>query len=287
MSSTRALVDRLVSWQLRRSVLALALALIITAICGVLAAGLTLRTRYDALLPEHSPSVVELKRLENRASAAQTVLVVLEGRDRGALRRMGDALVPALLALGPQEISDAEDGPHDLRTFLAPRLGLFLDRTELDRLERDVEARWDYEVMRATGFSLDDDEPPPLDWGAIEKRLRASVRNAAGDVVERFPDSYYERGDGTALVVIARSPVPGAISTGRAPPWGAFVRPSLACMPAPPTSRPSRCRMRAIRPRATASTGSSRTICSASAPPASRSCSRRSFSTSCGFARCW
>ena len=82
-------------------------------------------------------------------------------------------MVPALLALGPAEVSSAEDGPHDVKAFLAPRLGLFLDRAELERLDRDVQARWDYEVMHASGFAIDDDEPPPpLDWAGIEARLR-------------------------------------------------------------------------------------------------------------------
>jgi predicted exporter len=207
----RALVDRLVDWQISRPLQVLALVAVVTGVFGVLASGLTLRTRYDALLPDNSPSVQELRRLERRASASQTILVVLEGPDRAALRRMGDTVVPALLALGPAEVSSAEDGPHDARAFLGPRAGLFLDRAELERLDRDVQARWDYEVMHASGFALDDDEPsPPLDWGGIEARLRDSSHGEVGsERVDRFRDGYYERSDGRALVVVARSPIPG------------------------------------------------------------------------------
>jgi predicted RND superfamily exporter protein len=203
-------VDRLVEWQLRRPLEALALAAAITAAFAVLAAGLTLRTRYDALLPDSSPSVQELRRLEQRTTAAQTLLVVLEGPDRSALRSMADEVVPALVALGPAEISSAEDGPHEVRSFLGPRVGLFLDTGELMRLDADVQARWDYEVMKESGFSIDDDEPPPpLDWKGIEKRLRETSRTNANRDLDRFPDGYYERADGRAIVVVARSPVPG------------------------------------------------------------------------------
>jgi predicted exporter len=212
VNALRALLGRLVDWQLRRPWAALAVVALVTAVAGVLASRLTLRTRYDALLPDDSPSVQELRRLEQRASAAQTVLVVLEGRDPNALRRLGDALVPALTALGPAEISSAEDGPHDLRAFLAPRAGLFLPKGELERLDRDIEARWDQQVARATGTLLDDDAPaaPALEWSSIEKRLRDSAKGqGAGDALDRFPDGYYARADGTALVVVARSPVAG------------------------------------------------------------------------------
>jgi predicted RND superfamily exporter protein len=207
--SAHALVQRLVDWQLRRPFAALAVVAGITAFFAVFASRLTLRTRYDALLPENAASVQELHRVERRASAAQTVLVVLEGGDRPTRRRMGDALVPALHALGPSVISSVEDGPHDARAFLTPRLGLFLDRAELEKLDDETAARWDYEVARATGFSLDDegdDAPPPYEWPALEKRLRdAGVHRG----MARYPDGYYEREDGSALVVVARSPIAG------------------------------------------------------------------------------
>jgi hypothetical protein len=209
--SLRALVERLVDWQVGRPLQSLVLVAAVTAVFGVLASGLTLQTRYDALLPDDAPSVQELRRLEKRASASQTILVVLEGSDRAVLRRMGDAVVPALLALGPAEVSSAEDGPHEVKAFLGPRLGLFLDRAELERLDHDIEARWDFEVSHATGNSFDDDEsPPPLDWSGIEGRLRGGSRDlASSEPIDRFRDGYYERADGGALVVVARSPIPG------------------------------------------------------------------------------
>jgi predicted exporter len=145
--------------------------------------------------------------VEQRASAAQTLLVVLEGSDRATLRALGDAIVPALRDLGPRSISSAEDGPHEARAFLAPRLGLFLDRAKLEELDRDTAARWDWEVAHATGFALDDDEaPPPLEWRSLEERVRGAADDRG---VVRFPDGYFERPDGTALVVVARSPIAG------------------------------------------------------------------------------
>lgn len=69
---------------------------------------------------------------------------------------MGDALVPQLLALGPDIVSSAQDGTQEAWAFLRPRAGLFLDRKELGQLHDDVFARWDYEVAKESGALLDD-----------------------------------------------------------------------------------------------------------------------------------
>jgi uncharacterized protein len=201
-------IDRLLSAQARRPYRALGLALLVTVIFGFFASKLDLRTQYDALLPDDQPSVRELRRLEKRTSAAQTILVLLEGRDRAALRDLGDAVVPRLLSLGPDVISSAEDGPHEARAFLKPRSGLFLDQADLAQLAGEVDARWDYEVAKAGDLLLDDGAPPPpLPSEAEVKQMLAKEGKSLP--TGRFPDGYYERPDGTALIVVARSPIAG------------------------------------------------------------------------------
>ncbi|HZU82335.1 MAG TPA: hypothetical protein VE987_05445, partial [Polyangiaceae bacterium] len=199
------LVDRLSDLQIRRPWLPLIGVGLVTCVFAVLAARLELRTRYDALLPDHQPSVQELHRVEARTSSAQTVMILLEGSDRHVLRAMGDALVPRLLALGPDVVSSAEDGTQEGRAFLTPRAGLFLDRGELEKLRDDVEARWDYEVAKQSDELLDDNGPP-VTVDDIEKRFRGKAGSAGS---EDQSDGYYERKDGTALVVVARSPIAG------------------------------------------------------------------------------
>jgi predicted exporter len=186
---------------------------LVTVVMGFLATRLELWTRYDQLLPEDQPSVQELHRVEARTSSAQTVMLLLEGKDRATLRSMGDTLVPALLALGPDVISSAEDGTQRARAFLLPRAGLFLSREELSRLRDDVVARWDYEVAKEADQLLDD-SGPPVTIEDIEKRLRKQPGDSKNDSKpeSKAPDrtdGYYERADGTALVVAARSPIPG------------------------------------------------------------------------------
>jgi predicted RND superfamily exporter protein len=208
----KKLIERLNELQIRSPWIPLLVGGVITLFFGFCASRLELRTQYDALLPESQASVQELRRVQARTASAQTVLILLEGPDHMALRAMGDAIVPKLLALGPDVIGSAEDGIQDARAFLAPRAGLFLDQKELLRLRDDVLARWDYEVAKEEGILLDD-SGPPVTVDDIEKRFRK--RNGGGEASEkdtteeRYPDGYYEKKDGTALVIQARSPIAG------------------------------------------------------------------------------
>jgi hypothetical protein len=209
----KRLVERLSDWQIRRPWAPLLVIAAITAVFAVFAARLQLRTRYDQLLPDSQPSVIELHRVEARTTSAQTVMILLEGGDRTSLRAMGDALLPRLLSLGPDVVSSAEDGTQRARAFLLPRSGLFLDKKDLDQLHADVFARWDYEVAKEQDALLDDDGPP-VTIDDIEKRFRkkaddAEGKGGGGESSSDPRDGYYERKDGTALVVQVRSPIPG------------------------------------------------------------------------------
>jgi predicted exporter len=201
----KGLIDRLSDLQIRRPWIPLAAVAIVTCIMGFFASRIELRTRYDALLPNSQPSVVELHRVEARSASAQTLFVLIEANEPGIVRPFGDAAVVKLMELGPDIVSSAEDGTQAARGFLTPRAGLFLTVPELQQLRGDVDARWDYEVAKESGELLDD-EGPPVTIDQIERRFRKKA-DAAG--AEDHSDGYYERKDGKGLVLVVRSPVPG------------------------------------------------------------------------------
>ena len=203
----KQLVERLSDLQIRRPWTPLLFVALVTAVLGFFASKLELRTRYDQLLPDDQPSVVELHRVEARTASAQTAMILLDGADRTILRGFGDALIPALLALGPDTISSAEDGTQQARAFLMPRAGLFLEKSELDQLHDDVFARWDYEVAKEQD-ALIDDRGPPVTVEDIERRFKKNDKGGDSGGDDRR-DGYYEKKDGTALVVVARSPIAG------------------------------------------------------------------------------
>jgi hypothetical protein len=206
-----AVVARLADIQIARPWVPLSLVFGLSLLFGWRATHLELRTRYDQLLPENQPSVIELRQVEKRVSGAQLAIILLEGDDEKTLRGFGDAIVVKLGALGPDVVSSAEDGIQGATRFLKPRAGLFLDEADLQEMKSEVDARWDWEVSHAVGTALDeDDAPPPLNSKEFERHFLHKLEGKIGSrSTEEDKAGYYERKDGTALVVVASSPVPG------------------------------------------------------------------------------
>lgn len=205
-----ALLGRLAALQVRRPWVPLLVCALLTLVAGRLASHLQLKTRFDQLLPDSQPSVIELRRVTERTSAASQIFVLLEGGDRATRRRMGDALVPEIEAIGAPWVTHAEDGVQTARAFLLARAGFFLSVPELEKLSADVDARWDYENAKAIGADLDEDEEkslPKLDAVTMKARFLGPAEKRG--VQDTWPDGYFEPKDGSALVVVVRSSAAG------------------------------------------------------------------------------
>ncbi len=206
----RRLFERLVALQVHRPWWVLFVAGVLTALSLVLTFRLEVHPGFEYLLPQDRPSVRELHRVAKQTSGVSTLFIVLHA-DGGtpaeastALRRAGDDLVVQLGKLGPPWVGSAEDGVQEGYKFLMPRAGLYADLAELVRLKGDVQRRLDYEVGKATGNLLDDEEPPAITAETLRKRFGLG-RLADG----RYPDGYYESADSRVLVVAVRSKVLG------------------------------------------------------------------------------
>jgi predicted RND superfamily exporter protein len=205
---TPSLIARSLAWlagvQARAPWLPILACLGVAAVMSVFASRLELRTRFDQLLPDHQPSVVELRRVQKLTDSATNAYVVLEADDTRALRAMGDSLVPKLRAIGAPIVTSAEDGIQTPRAYLMPRAGLFAKLPDLEKLRDDIQERWDWEVGDKAGWKIDADEapPPPITADTFKKRFGT---DKSGD---RFPDGYYQSKDGKTLIVIAHTAIP-------------------------------------------------------------------------------
>ncbi len=209
-------LEWLTALQLRRPLVPLVIAALVTVLALVSALRLTLQTGFESLLPESRASVKELKRVAALTNGVSTVFIVLEGGEHtpvSALRAAVDALVPELERLGSPWVGHAETGVHDAVRFLSPRAGLFLSTEKLQSLRDDIETKYAKAIGEASGLLVDLDDgaadggTPPATLDMNELRARLRIEGADPD---RYPDGYYQSKDGHTLVVLVRSQVNGA-----------------------------------------------------------------------------
>jgi uncharacterized protein len=206
------LLLRLAAWQLRAPWTVLAIGLAFIATGAWLARGLELRTRFDQLLPDDQPSVLELKRLSERTAGSSSIFVVLEGGDRDTLRALGAKLLPPLRAIGPPWVVSAEDGVQVARDFLLPRSGLFASVEDLERLNHELDSQRKKAVGKALSLGLEDEEEEQKapSFAELKEKFLGGKSATLEAAKERYPDGYFQAKDGKTLVVLVRT----AITTG-------------------------------------------------------------------------
>ncbi len=205
---------RLADWQTRRPWVFLALSIALTVLAiGFTAWKLKILAGFENLLPESRPSVQELSRVAAKTSGVSMMFVVLSAKEgvnpppTEAMRKAADAIVPRALAVGPPWVGSAESGVHGAIEFLAPRAGLFADRAKLEQLRDEIDARYKYEVRKATGGDLGVEDAPPEISG---ERVRKILGLTDEVTEERYPGGYYQSRDGRHVVVAIRSKVHGS-----------------------------------------------------------------------------
>jgi predicted RND superfamily exporter protein len=203
---------RLAALQLRSPWWVLLIGLVMTGIGAELARGLELRTRFDQLLPDDQPSVLELKRLSERTAGSSSIFVVLEGGDRDMLRVLGGQLLPPLRAIGAPWVVSAEDGVQVARDFLLPRSGLFASVDDLQKLNKELDTQRKKAVGKALSLGLEDDdeEQKAPSFAELKDKFLGGKSATLEAAKDRYPDGYFQAKDGKTLVVLVRT----GITTG-------------------------------------------------------------------------
>ncbi|HET9953473.1 MAG TPA: MMPL family transporter, partial [Polyangiaceae bacterium] len=207
MNSLRRLLIRLIDLQYRRPWLIVALALLTMIPSALAIRKLEIRTAFSELLPDDKPSVVELRRVNQRLPSASTLTVVAEAQQMELLKRFVDELTPKLRALPKTEVAAVDPGPREAQEFFEAHKLLYVPLADLESLHERVVEKYDREVQKRAGTDLgldgDDAEStgsaPLLDANDLKQRIDAGfaklLKAAPGQ------DGYYI-GEGGKLAAI-------------------------------------------------------------------------------------
>jgi predicted RND superfamily exporter protein len=207
----RALLERLASVQIRHPFQVLGVAIVTLALAGWGASKLTLKTALGELLPENKESVLVAEKVNARLPAISTLGVVIEGSDNEALKHYVNALAPKIREIGPPLVGVVDEGVQDSKKFFEDRAFLYADLELVQEVHDEIIERYEYEVAKAAGTLLDEENPPPpLTEESIKKRLRERAKEKNSDVAKaekQYPDGYYLSEKDHFAVIIVRTPI--------------------------------------------------------------------------------
>jgi hypothetical protein len=199
-----ATLNRLIELQTKRPFQVLAVALVTVLVCGYAASHLTIRTSISELLPEKQRSVVVANQVSERVAAASVLVVAAESEDTKALEQFVDALSPELRALPPELVGSVEDGVRDARAFFEANKLLYAPLSDVREVHDAVVKRYEYEVGKATGTDLGEEEaPPPINASELRARIAAREREASS----QYRDGYYLERDGKLIAIVVHTAV--------------------------------------------------------------------------------
>ncbi len=165
-----------------------------------------LRSELEELLPVSAPSVLALDKARARLPGLRTLGVVIEtgGKQNvAAANRFVDELAAAVRKYPVEEVSAVQTDVSQERRFAETYALQVMSPEDAKRLRESVEARRDWEVTRATGADILDEEedpPPKIPLEELKKKYEKRFgppRKYEGD---RFVSE-----DGAVVVMIIRA----------------------------------------------------------------------------------
>ena len=173
--------QRYVAW-LRRNAIAVILAHV--AVFGLatylIAFKLPLYADFSYLLPQDAPAVKDLRRLEARVKATDTMLFVVEAPSPEVRSSAMKDIAAELRGLPKDLVTEVEDDDLEIRTFLREHRYLFVPLVDLQRARDALAERIKWEKLHANPLYVDLDEDSGTDKAAQQQldELRAKRRDA-------------------------------------------------------------------------------------------------------------
>ena len=192
----RAALVRVALASFRHAAITIVVTVVALAVGTCFAARLRLDPDVTQLLPPTYASVRNVESLRARFGGVGYVVLLVEGADAAARRRLANDLAPRLAALDTVQYVD-----HRLPVEFFEERGLYyLDGPELEVLRDRLAARQRWEIERAY-LDLDGALPPPVEVSDLEAKYEGRLEGAPGGA-RRGP--YHEDADGSTLAVFVR-----------------------------------------------------------------------------------
>lgn len=174
----------------------------IFALSIYLASGLQLKSSLKELLPENSPSVVQLNKMLDKVGGISVLTVAVESPNVEANKRFVDDLSAKLAEFPKSEIRYVNAKVDNIRQFYEDNALHYIDKKDLEILYSRLKKLVDYEKFKRTPFFLDlgqTEAPLTLKYDDIKERNEKNFKTPLA-----VYDNYYGGEEGRFLIVMIR-----------------------------------------------------------------------------------
>ena len=194
---------RYVAW-IRRHVVAVivAHAVVLGLAAYLIAFKLPLFADFSYLLPQDAPAVKDLRRLEARVKATDTMLYVVETPSPEVRKVVVGELATELRALPKDLVSEVEDDDLEIRTFLGDHRYLFVPLADLERARNALKQKIKTAKLQANPLYIDLGDHERED-AAAQKELD-DLRGKRRDAEARLARSSHISPDGKVAMLEVR-----------------------------------------------------------------------------------
>lgn len=186
----------------RHKFLCLFIALLLFVGAILISSGLKLKSSLKELLPEKSPSVVQLDKMLARVGGISVLTVAVESPNVDANKKFIDDLNERLLTLPPEDVRYVVSKVDRIKSFYEDNMLHYIAVDDLKKLYRRLKRLVDYEKFKRTPFFLDlgtDDEPVTLKVDDIKENNKGNLKMPLA-----VYDDYYGGEGGRFLILMIR-----------------------------------------------------------------------------------
>ncbi len=208
MSAERSLAaaNGFVAWLGRRGTLILVVSAL-TMLGAIYLVGfrLPLRADFSHLLPPDAPAVRDLRRLEARVQAQDTLLIIVGAADPAVRAAVASELAAKARGLPPRLVNRVEEDDLATRNFLRAHGHLFVPLADLREARDALRARIDQAKLEANPLFIDlEEEERAADAAATEQRLD-DLRQRRRDAEAQLDKSSFVSADGSHQLIVVRT----------------------------------------------------------------------------------
>ncbi len=176
---------------------------------GFLASKIKIKSNFADLLPDHSPSVIDLKRINSRVGGMGELIVSISGKNLKAMQRFADDLVEKLAKYPTKEILFIDYKIDAQKEFFEKNKYLYLSIKDLSRIKDEIQKKISREKAKANPFyvnlSSEEDEEENKEQ-EIDIKSEKEKLDKKTKIFDRYKDGYLTNEDGTELIIVIKTP---------------------------------------------------------------------------------